>query len=357
MKTSKFFISTLKEVPAEAEIVEPSADAARRPHPAPRCRHLHLAAARPARGAQGRGHRARGDEPRRRARARRCRRCSPPSCGRNPAAGRQYGPELLRFKDRHERDFCIRPDLRGGDHRHRAQRAEELPPAAGALLPDPDQVPRREPAALRRHARARIRDEGRLLLPRRLRRPASASTATCTTPTRASSRAWGCKFRAVAADTGAIGGTGSHEFHVLADSGEDAIAFCPQSDYAANVELAEALRARRSARADRRSMEKVADARQDDLRGGGRSCSKIAARSRPSRPIAVMHDGRSCHLLLRARRPRAERDQGAARCIGGRSASPREAEIERALRLPSRATSARSAPRRQGRRRPHGRAR
>jgi prolyl-tRNA synthetase len=45
----------------------------------------------------------------------------------------------------------------------------------------------------------------------------------------------------VAADTGAIGGTGSHEFHVLADSGEDAIAYCPDSDYAANVELAEAL--------------------------------------------------------------------------------------------------------------------
>ena len=43
------------------------------------------------------------------------------------------------------------------------------------------------------------------------------------------------------ADTGAIGGTGSHEFHVLADSGEDAIAFCPASDYAANVELAEAV--------------------------------------------------------------------------------------------------------------------
>ena len=51
----------------------------------------------------------------------------------------------------------------------------------------------------------------------------------------------GLKFRAVAADTGSIGGTGSHEFHVLADSGEDAIAFCPSSDYAANVELAEAL--------------------------------------------------------------------------------------------------------------------
>ena len=51
----------------------------------------------------------------------------------------------------------------------------------------------------------------------------------------------GLQFRAVAADTGAIGGSGSHEFHVLADSGEDALAFCPTSDYAANVELAEAL--------------------------------------------------------------------------------------------------------------------
>jgi prolyl-tRNA synthetase len=51
----------------------------------------------------------------------------------------------------------------------------------------------------------------------------------------------GLKFRAVAADTGAIGGSGSHEFHVLADSGEDALAYCPTSDYAANVELAEAV--------------------------------------------------------------------------------------------------------------------
>jgi prolyl-tRNA synthetase len=51
----------------------------------------------------------------------------------------------------------------------------------------------------------------------------------------------GLRFRAVNADTGAIGGSASHEFHVLADSGEDAIAFCPESDYAANIEMAEAL--------------------------------------------------------------------------------------------------------------------
>ena len=51
----------------------------------------------------------------------------------------------------------------------------------------------------------------------------------------------GLQFRAVAADTGAIGGSASHEFHVLADSGEDAIAFSTEGDYAANVELAEAV--------------------------------------------------------------------------------------------------------------------
>jgi prolyl-tRNA synthetase len=54
----------------------------------------------------------------------------------------------------------------------------------------------------------------------------------------------GLKFRAVKADTGAIGGDGSHEFHVLADSGEDGLAYCDTSDYAANVELAEALAAK-----------------------------------------------------------------------------------------------------------------
>ena len=51
----------------------------------------------------------------------------------------------------------------------------------------------------------------------------------------------GLKFRAVAADTGNIGGNASHEFQVIADTGEDAIAYCPTSDYAANVEMAEAL--------------------------------------------------------------------------------------------------------------------
>jgi prolyl-tRNA synthetase len=67
----------------------------------------------------------------------------------------------------------------------------------------------------------------------------------------------GLRFRAVAADTGSIGGTGSHEFHVLADSGEDAIAYCPASDYAANVELAEAVAPAEQRAAPREPLAKV----------------------------------------------------------------------------------------------------
>lgn len=54
----------------------------------------------------------------------------------------------------------------------------------------------------------------------------------------------GLKFRPVAADTGSIGGTGSHEFQVLADSGEDIVVYSDESDYAANIELAECLPSR-----------------------------------------------------------------------------------------------------------------
>lgn len=68
----------------------------------------------------------------------------------------------------------------------------------------------------------------------------------------------GLKFRAVFADTGAIGGSASHEFHVLADSGEDAIAFCDASDYAANVELAEAIADTATRPAASKALEKIA---------------------------------------------------------------------------------------------------
>ncbi len=69
---------------------------------------------------------------------------------------------------------------------------------------------------------------------------------------------FGLQFRAVEADTGAIGGSASHEFHVIADTGEDALVYCPDSDYAANMEAAEALAPSTPRAAASRAMEKVA---------------------------------------------------------------------------------------------------
>jgi prolyl-tRNA synthetase len=104
----------------------------------------------------------------------------------------------------------------------------------------------------------------------------------------------GLRFRAVAADTGAIGGTGSHEFHVLADSGEDAIAFSPDSDYAANVELAEAITTDER-KAASREMQQVPTP-------GKTTCEDVAKLlgidlTKTVKSVAVMHDD-EFHLLL-----------------------------------------------------------
>lgn len=80
----------------------------------------------------------------------------------------------------------------------------------------------------------------------------------------------GLKFRAVAADTGAIGGSGSHEFHVLADAGEDLLAYCPDSDYAANTELAEAFAPAAPRRAPSEAMRDVDTPKQT-------TCEAVAA--------------------------------------------------------------------------------
>ena len=160
----------------------------------------------------------------------------------------QYGPELLRIKDRHQRDFCFGPTH------------EEVV----------SDVVRREVKSYRQlplnlyQIQTKFRDEirprfgvmrGREFLMKdaySFHVDQASLDATYREMYDCYSRIFtrlGLKFRVVAADTGAIGGTGSHEFHVLADSGEDAIAFCPASGYAANIELAEAVApaARRSA--------------------------------------------------------------------------------------------------------------
>src|ERR1700733_12079431 len=144
------------------------ADAARRADPAPRRRALQLAAARAAGAAEGRAHRARGNEPRRGARAGDAGGAAGgavagvgPLERLRPGAAAPEGPARARLR--------AGPHPRGSDHRHRAARAAELPPAAGQLLPDPDQVPRRGAAAVRRDARARVHHEGCLLLSSRCR--------------------------------------------------------------------------------------------------------------------------------------------------------------------------------------------
>jgi prolyl-tRNA synthetase len=69
---------------------------------------------------------------------------------------------------------------------------------------------------------------------------------------------FGLQFRAVAADNGAIGGSGSHEFHVIAATGEDALVYCPTSDYAANMEAAEAIAVDTSRAAAKEALQKTA---------------------------------------------------------------------------------------------------
>ena len=170
---------------------------------------------------------------------------------------RKYGPELLRFKDRHERDFCVGPTH------------EEV-------ITD---IARREIRSYRQlplhfyQIQTKFRDEIRprfgVMRGREFTMKDGYSFHADYTDLQREYRNMydtytrifvrlGLKFRAVAGDPGAIGGTESREFHVLAESGEDAIAYCPQSEYAANVELAEAVAPKVARSAPTEKMRKVA---------------------------------------------------------------------------------------------------
>ena len=152
----------------------------------------------------------------------------------------KYGPELLRFKDRHARDFVIGPT-----------HEEVITDIVRREIRSYRQLPKHF-YQIQTKFRDEIRPRFGVMRGREFTMKDGYSFHASfedlqreyqnmyQTYSRIFSRL-GLGFRAVAADTGSIGGTGSHEFHVLADSGEDAIAFCPDSDYAANVELAEAL--------------------------------------------------------------------------------------------------------------------
>jgi len=239
-----------------------------------------------------------------------------------------YGPELLRFKDRHERDFVIQPTSE-----------EVITDLARTELKSYRQLPvhfyqiqtkfrdERRPRFGVMRGREFIMKDGYSFhadyadLEREYR-------SMYATYTRIFTRL-GLRFRAVAADTGAIGGTGSHEFQVLADSGEDAIAYCAGSDYAANVELAEALAPREPRRPPAQAMGKVPTP-------GKTRCEEVAALlklplARTVKAIALMH-GEGFHLLL-LRGDHDLNEVKAQKAIGQfRFAS--EAEIQRALGCP-----------------------
>ncbi len=151
-----------------------------------------------------------------------------------------YGPELLRLKDRHERDFVVQPtseEVVTDIARNEIKSYRQLP-VHFYQIQTKFRDERRPRFGVMRGREFTMKDgysfhAGYADLEREYRNMHDTYTRIFTR--------LGLKFRAVAADTGSIGGTGSHEFHVLADSGEDAIAYCADSDYAANVELAEAM--------------------------------------------------------------------------------------------------------------------
>lgn len=151
-----------------------------------------------------------------------------------------FGPQMLKIKDRHARDFCFGPtheEVITDIARHEIKSYRQLPLNFYQIQTKfRDEI--RPRFGVMRAREFMMKDAYSF----------HADFASLEQTYQAMYEAYtriftrlGLKFRAVAADTGAIGGSGSHEFHVLADSGEDAIAYSPDSDYAANVELAEAV--------------------------------------------------------------------------------------------------------------------
>ena len=152
----------------------------------------------------------------------------------------KMGPELLRLKDRHGREFAFQPTSE-----------EVVTDIARSEIKSYRQLP-----VNFYHIQTKFRDERRprfgLMRGREFTMKDAYSfdrdveglkksyDIMVDAYTRIFNR-FGLKFRAVAADNGAIGGSGSQEFHVIADTGEDALVYCPTSDYAANMEAAEAL--------------------------------------------------------------------------------------------------------------------
>ena len=152
----------------------------------------------------------------------------------------QYGPELLRFKDRKGAEFCLGPtheEIITDYARKEIKSYKELPLNFYQIQTKfRDEV--RPRFGVMRSREFIMKDAYSFHLTQESLQ--QTYDAMFDAYNRIFSRL-GLEFRPVLADTGSIGGSASHEFHVLADSGEDAIAFSDSSNYAANIELAEAL--------------------------------------------------------------------------------------------------------------------
>jgi len=152
----------------------------------------------------------------------------------------KYGPELLRLKDRHQRDFVVQPTSEEvvTDIVRQDIRSYRQLPVNFYHIQTKFRDERRPRFGVMRGREFTMKDA--YSFDRDLDGAYRSYDAMFAAYGRIFSR-MGLRFRPVAADTGAIGGSRSHEFQVIADTGEDQIAFCPDGDFAANVELAEAM--------------------------------------------------------------------------------------------------------------------
>ncbi|MDH6301991.1 prolyl-tRNA synthetase [Polynucleobacter sphagniphilus] len=169
----------------------------------------------------------------------------------------KMGPELLRIKDRHDRDFLIQPtseEVVTDLARNEIKSYKQLP-VNFYQIQTKFRDERRPRFGIMRGREFSMKDA--YSFDRDTEGLKKSYQIMFDAYTRIFKR-MGLKFRAVTADNGAIGGSGSQEFHVIADTGEDAIVYCPNSDYAANLEAAESV-AVIAARADAKElMQKVA---------------------------------------------------------------------------------------------------
>ncbi len=152
----------------------------------------------------------------------------------------QYGPELLRFNDRHNREFCFGPTHEEiiTDMARRELNSYKQLPITWYQIQTKFRDEIRPRFGIMRSREFLMKDAYSFHINQ------ESLQQTYDEMYQAYNNIFnrlGLNFRPVMADSGSIGGSGSHEFHVLADSGEDAIAFSSDSDYAANIEKAEAI--------------------------------------------------------------------------------------------------------------------